>query len=52
MIERDRRCAPRTRIVELEIDGQTVRVPEGATILDACTQAGIDDPDALLSARR
>ena len=24
------------RRVELEVDGQTVRVPEGSTILDAC----------------
>ena len=32
------------RTVELEIDGSTVSVPEGATILDACRQAGIDTP--------
>jgi predicted molibdopterin-dependent oxidoreductase YjgC len=35
--------APR-RMVELEIDGHTVRVFEGATILDACGQLGIDTP--------
>jgi NADP-reducing hydrogenase subunit HndD len=35
--------APR-RLVEIEIDGQTVRVPEGATLLDACRQQGIDTP--------
>ena len=35
--------APR-RMVELEVDGQAVRVFEGATILDACTQLGIDTP--------
>jgi predicted molibdopterin-dependent oxidoreductase YjgC len=35
--------APR-RMVELEIDGHAVRVFEGATILDACGQLGIDTP--------
>jgi predicted molibdopterin-dependent oxidoreductase YjgC len=35
--------APR-RMVELEVDGQPVRVFEGATILDACRQLGIDTP--------
>jgi predicted molibdopterin-dependent oxidoreductase YjgC len=35
--------APR-RMVELEVDGQTVRVFEGATILDACRTLGIDTP--------
>ena len=35
--------APR-RMLELEIDGQRVRVFEGATILDACRQLGIDTP--------
>ncbi len=35
--------APR-RMVELEVDGQAVRVFEGATILDACNQLGIDTP--------
>jgi NADP-reducing hydrogenase subunit HndD len=32
------------RLVEVTIDGQTVRVPEGATLLDACRQQGIDTP--------
>ena len=32
------------RLVELEIDGQPVRVFEGSTILDACTALGIDTP--------
>jgi NADH dehydrogenase/NADH:ubiquinone oxidoreductase subunit G len=32
------------RMVELEIDGQPVRVFEGSTILDACRQLGIDTP--------
>jgi predicted molibdopterin-dependent oxidoreductase YjgC len=31
-------------MVELEIDGQQVRVFEGSTILDACRQLGIDTP--------
>jgi predicted molibdopterin-dependent oxidoreductase YjgC len=35
--------APR-RLVDVTIDGQTVRVPEGATLLDACRQQGIDIP--------
>ena len=37
-----------TRMVELEVDGQPVRVFEGSTILDACRQLGIDTPDPLL----
>jgi predicted molibdopterin-dependent oxidoreductase YjgC len=32
------------RMVELEIDGSPVSVPEGSTILDACRAAGIDTP--------
>jgi predicted molibdopterin-dependent oxidoreductase YjgC len=32
------------RMLELEIDGQAVRVFEGATILDACRRVGIDTP--------
>ena len=32
------------RTVELEIDGEAVRVPEGATILDACRARGLDIP--------
>lgn len=35
--------APR-RMVEVKIDGQTVSVPEGATILDAARKLGIDTP--------
>ena len=34
---------PRRR-VELSIDGQSVRVPEGDTILDACRVAGVEVP--------
>jgi predicted molibdopterin-dependent oxidoreductase YjgC len=36
-------AAPR-RLVELTIDGEEVRLPEGATILDACRQLGIATP--------
>ncbi len=32
------------RMVELEVDGQTVRVLEGSTILDACNRLGIETP--------
>ena len=32
------------RMVELEVDGQAVRVFEGSTILDACRQLGIETP--------
>ena len=35
--------APR-RLVDVTIDGQAVRVPEGATLLDACRQQGVDTP--------
>ena len=35
--------APR-RAFELTIDGNTVTVPEGSTILDACTAAGVETP--------
>jgi len=35
--------APR-RLVDVTIDGMTVRVPEGATLLDACRRQGIDTP--------
>ncbi|MBO0776554.1 MAG: (2Fe-2S)-binding protein [Actinobacteria bacterium] len=35
--------APR-RVIEITVDGQPVRVPEGATLLDACRQQGIDTP--------
>ena len=36
--ERDR------RLVEIKIDGQSVSVPEGSTILDATRKLGIDTP--------
>jgi predicted molibdopterin-dependent oxidoreductase YjgC len=36
--------APPRTIIELSVDGQPVRVPEGATVLEACRQAGIDTP--------
>jgi predicted molibdopterin-dependent oxidoreductase YjgC len=36
--------APPPRAVDLTIDGAPVRVPEGATILDACKAAGVSTP--------
>jgi predicted molibdopterin-dependent oxidoreductase YjgC len=35
---------PPRRLVELEIDGTPVRVPEGTTLLEACRAEGIDTP--------
>ena len=35
---------PPRRLLDLEVDGQTVRVAEGATILDACRAQGVDTP--------
>src|SRR5438034_2144423 len=35
---------PPRRLVDVTIDGQPVRVPEGTTILDACRARGIDTP--------
>jgi len=35
---------PPKRLIDLEVDGRAVRVPEGATILDACRAEGIDTP--------
>src|SRR5215467_7034037 len=32
------------RLVDITVDGATVRVPEGATLLEACRQQGIDTP--------
>jgi NADP-reducing hydrogenase subunit HndD len=32
------------KLVDLEVDGASVRVPEGVTILDACRAQGIDTP--------
>jgi NADP-reducing hydrogenase subunit HndD len=36
--------APPKRMVELTVDGASVRVPEGTTILQACRAEGIDTP--------
>ena len=36
--------APPRRLVDAEIDGVAVRVPEGTTILEACRERGIDTP--------
>jgi predicted molibdopterin-dependent oxidoreductase YjgC len=36
-------AAPK-RVVELTVDGRSVRVTEGSTILDACRRAGIETP--------
>ncbi len=35
---------PPRRLIDVEVDGSAVRVPEGATILDACETAGKDVP--------
>jgi predicted molibdopterin-dependent oxidoreductase YjgC len=35
---------PPRRLVDVEIDGRPVRVPEGATLLDACRAEGIEVP--------
>ncbi|MFC4113022.1 2Fe-2S iron-sulfur cluster-binding protein [Nonomuraea zeae] len=35
---------PPRRLIDVEIDGEAVRVPEGSTILDACSAAGKDIP--------
>lgn len=32
------------KLIDIEIDGDTVRVAEGDTILDACTARGVDTP--------
>ena len=32
------------RLVDVTIDGKDVRLPEGATLLQACRQEGIDTP--------
>jgi NADP-reducing hydrogenase subunit HndD len=32
------------KLIDIEIDGSTVRVPEGDTILDACEARGVDTP--------
>jgi NADP-reducing hydrogenase subunit HndD len=36
--------APPKRIVEIDVDGTPVRVPEGSTILDALRTRGVDTP--------
>jgi predicted molibdopterin-dependent oxidoreductase YjgC len=36
--------APPKRLVDVEIDGMAVRVPEGSTLLDACRAEGVDTP--------
>ena len=36
--------APPKRLVDLEVDGTAVRVPEGSTILDALRGEGVDTP--------
>ncbi|MBI3647270.1 MAG: (2Fe-2S)-binding protein [Actinobacteria bacterium] len=35
---------PPRRLIDLEVDGKPVRVPEGSTILDACRAERIDTP--------
>ncbi|MEV0623356.1 2Fe-2S iron-sulfur cluster-binding protein [Nonomuraea sp. NPDC050404] len=35
---------PPRRLIDVDIDGEAVRVPEGSTILDACQAAGKDIP--------
>jgi NADP-reducing hydrogenase subunit HndD len=35
---------PPRRLIDVEVDGKTVRVPEGSTILDACRAEGVDTP--------
>jgi predicted molibdopterin-dependent oxidoreductase YjgC len=36
--------APPRRLIDLEVDGRAVRVPEGSSILGACRAEGIDTP--------
>jgi NADP-reducing hydrogenase subunit HndD len=38
------RLDPPRPLLDVEIDGHTVRVPEGSTILDACRADGVDTP--------
>ena len=38
------RIDPPVRMIALEIDGRSVKVREGATILEACRTAEIDTP--------
>ena len=32
------------KLIDVDVDGRTVRVPEGSTILDACRAQGIETP--------
>ena len=36
--------APPKRLIDIEVDGSTVRVPEGSTLLDALRMKGVDTP--------
>jgi predicted molibdopterin-dependent oxidoreductase YjgC len=36
--------APPRRLIDIEIDGRAVRIPEGSTILDACRAQRVDTP--------
>ncbi|HEY7756373.1 MAG TPA: 2Fe-2S iron-sulfur cluster-binding protein [Actinomycetota bacterium] len=38
------RIAPPRRLLDLEVDGETIRVAEGSTILDALRERGVDTP--------
>src|SRR3990170_7671122 len=38
------RLAPPTRLVDVEIDGKTVRVPESSTLLEALRSQSIETP--------
>ncbi len=38
------RLAPPRRLLDLEVDGEAIRVAEGATILDALRERGVDTP--------
>jgi predicted molibdopterin-dependent oxidoreductase YjgC len=35
---------PPRRLIDVEVDGTGVRIPEGSTILDACRREGVDTP--------
>ena len=39
---------PPRRLIDVEIDGETVRVPEGSTILDACQAAQLTEQVLML----
>jgi NADP-reducing hydrogenase subunit HndD len=43
-VSRPVRLDPPRALLDVEIDGRTVRVPEGSTILDACRVDGVDTP--------